>query len=212
MNRQKSEKSRQQEILEAAQKRFAVYGIEKTTMQNIADDLNIVKGSLYYYYPDKENLYKAVIEAEQTEFLRMVGEDLRNISDPSEALIRYLIARLSYFRKLVNLSRMRAESLSDFRPLISESVKEFREKETRIVQEILEMGNGMGHYAVKDTYAIAGLFLDLLRGLRRAILDDKKLLIVDEDEYNILKTKALAFAEIFINGLKVKSEIKNIRE
>jgi AcrR family transcriptional regulator len=206
MNRQKSVKSKQQEILEAAQKRFAVYGIEKTTMQDIADDLNMVKGSLYYYFPDKENLYKAVIEAEQTEFLRMVGIDLGNITDPSEALNRYLIARLSYFRKLVNLSRMRAESLSEYRPLIYESVAQFREKEIEVVQKILEKGNSTGEFAIKDTYETSGLFLDLLRGLRRAILDDKKFLTVDEDEYNILKTKALAFGEIFLNGLKVKKQ------
>jgi AcrR family transcriptional regulator len=199
-------KSKQQLILEAAQKRFAMYGIEKTTMQEIADDLNIVKGSLYYYFPDKENLYKAVIEAEQTEFLRMVKEDLENIHDSSEALNKYLINRLSYFKKLVNLSRMRAESLSEYRPLISESVIEFREKEKKIVQGILEGGREKGEFAIEDTYETAGLFLDLLRGLRRALLEEKKLLFVEEEEYNILLSKTLSFARIFINGLKVNAQ------
>jgi AcrR family transcriptional regulator len=200
----KISKGKQQIILEAAQKRFALYGIEKTTMQDIADDLNMVKGSLYYYYPDKENLYKAVIEAEQSEFIRLIEEDIENTDDPSEALNKYIINRLSYFRKLVNLSRMRSESLSEYRPLISGSVAEFREKEKRIVQRIFDSGNKKGRFDIKDTYETAGLFLDLLRGLRRALLDEKKLLFVEEDEYNELKTKTLSFAGIFMNGLKVK--------
>jgi AcrR family transcriptional regulator len=206
MQGKKSTKSKQQIILEAAQKRFAVYGIEKTTMQDIADDLKMVKGSLYYYYPDKENLYKAVIKAEQSEFLRLVEIDLEGISDPVEALNKYMINRLSYFKKLVNLSRMRAEAFDEFRPLIAESIVEFKEKEKMIVKKILDNGNRLGEFAVKDTYETASLFLDLLRGLRRGLLEEKKLLFVDDDEFMILKEKAISFAEIFINGLKVKKQ------
>jgi AcrR family transcriptional regulator len=206
MSRKNISKSKRQMILEAAQKRFALYGLEKTTMQDIADDLKVVKGSIYYYYPDKENLYKAVFEAEQFEFFRMLEEDLSKIPDPAEALNKYLINRLSYFRKLVNLSRIRTESFSEYRPLISESVIEFREKEIRIVQKILENGNGTGEFAIEDTYETAGLFLDLLRGLRRALLEGKKLFYVEEDEYNLLKLKTLSFAGIFIEGLKVRKQ------
>jgi AcrR family transcriptional regulator len=57
-------------IIEAAQKRFSHFGVGKTTMNEIADDLSISKASLYYYFPDKLNLYAAVlqkiIEAEES--------------------------------------------------------------------------------------------------------------------------------------------------
>ena len=55
-------------ILEIAQKRFGMYGLAKTTMQEIANDLGMSKGSLYYYFPDKERLYAAVLEKEQNVF------------------------------------------------------------------------------------------------------------------------------------------------
>jgi len=206
MNKVKVTKSKQLIILEAAQRRFALYGIEKTTMQDIADDLNMVKGSLYYYFPDKENLYRAVIETEQAEFLKVIGADSGAINDPSEALRNYVLNRLSYFKKLVNLSRMRAETVSEYRPMIAESMIEFREKEKNIVQNILDRGNETGEFEIKDTSESAALFLDLLKGLRSAVLNDKKLLFIEEDEYEILTSKALAFADIFIKGLMVKKE------
>jgi AcrR family transcriptional regulator len=206
MNQEKVTKSKQQIILEAAQRRFALYGIEKTTMQDIADDLKMVKGSLYYYYPDKENLYRAVIETEQAEFLKVIGEDNGTNIDPAEALTNYVLKRLSYFKKLVNLSRMRAETISEYRPMIAESMTEFREKEKNIVQKILDRGNETGEFEIKDTSESASLFLDLLKGLRSAVLNDKKLLFIDEDEYEVLTAKALAFADIFIRGLMVKNE------
>jgi AcrR family transcriptional regulator len=201
-------KSKQQLILEAAQRRFAIYGVEKTTMQEIADDLRLAKGSLYYYFPDKENLFKAVIESEQAEFLKVIEEDIEKIKEPSEALRKYVLNRLSYFRKLVNLSRLRAESLNEIRPVITESMVKFREKERNIVKKIFDRGNDSAIFEIHDTSESASLFLDLLKGLRSAILDDKKFLSIDEDEYKILTDKALKFADIFINGLQVKKEIK----
>ena len=37
-----------QMIIEASQKRFGLYGIEKTSMREIANDLKLSKASLYY--------------------------------------------------------------------------------------------------------------------------------------------------------------------
>ncbi len=49
-------------ILEAALKRFKRFGLSKTTMEEVARDLEISKGSLYYYFSDKESIYVAVVE------------------------------------------------------------------------------------------------------------------------------------------------------
>lgn len=48
--------TRKEEIVEAALKRFSHFGIQKTTMNEIADDLRITKANLYYYYADKSTL------------------------------------------------------------------------------------------------------------------------------------------------------------
>jgi TetR/AcrR family transcriptional repressor of mexJK operon len=60
-------------ILEAALKRFSRYGLAKTTMGEIARDLDMSKGSLYYYFPDKDRIYVAVIE-------RMVARCFADVS------------------------------------------------------------------------------------------------------------------------------------
>jgi AcrR family transcriptional regulator len=191
-------------ILETAQKRFALYGIEKTTMREIAGDLNMTKGSLYYYFPDKENLYKAVIEKEQAEFTRVLQNDLKNNDDPVEAMKKYVRNRLSYFKTMVNLSRMRAESFSEYKPLITDSMKKFRENEMKVIIEFLNTGKSRGIFSVDDTTETASLFLDLLRGLRSAVLTDKKLLVIDDDEFRIMADKTMKFTMIFINGIRKK--------
>ncbi|MCX6255596.1 MAG: TetR/AcrR family transcriptional regulator [Bacteroidia bacterium] len=191
-------------IAETAQKRFGLYGVEKTSMQEIADDLKLSKASLYYYFPDKESLYKAVIEKEQNEFIAIIHEKTLNIQEPERLLREYINTRLSYFRKLLNLSRLRLEAYSDLKPIFRETLSLFREKEKEIIIEIFEKGINNGTFFIKDTDQTASLFLDLLKGLRISAVNDKKSLFIEKEEYDRLLENTIAFTDIFIKGLKIK--------
>ena len=65
-------------IIEAARKRFAHYGLTKTTMNEIAADIGMSKASLYYYFPDKENLFVAVIGQDFDEFVQTIDAVINN--------------------------------------------------------------------------------------------------------------------------------------
>jgi TetR/AcrR family transcriptional regulator len=191
-------------IIRIAQKRFGLYGIEKTSMREIAGDLGISKGLLYYYFPDKESLYKAVIEKEQSEFIKKLETEIKDLSDPAESLRKYVSTRLFYFKTLLNIGRLRLESFSDLKPLIAESMKNFREMESNIVRNILENGNKKKIFRTKNIPETVSLFLDLLKGLRIAVIKDKAILVIDESEYSELSDKTMAFTELFIKSLMSK--------
>jgi AcrR family transcriptional regulator len=198
----KNHKFRQ--ILTAAQARFGLYGIEKTSMREIASDLKLSKAALYYYFPDKESLYKAVVEKEQEEFISRISELLESIDDPGSLLLEYSNSRLSYFRTLLNLSRIRLEAFSDMKPVFRETILQFREKEKDIVKKIFDKGIRKGIFSIDDTDGTASLFLDLLKGLRVSVVNDKKTLFIDQDEYDFLKKKTLVFTELFIKGISIR--------
>jgi AcrR family transcriptional regulator len=189
-------------IIEVAQRLFGIYGIEKVSMQEIAGELSLSKASLYYYFPDKESLYIAVIEKEQKEFLSKTTEQTMDISDPEEFLRQYAVMRLSFFRTLLNLSRLRSESFSSLKPVFSETVQNFREKEREIIGGVLEKGIKSGIFSDVDTCSTAYLFLDLLRGLRVATVNSKKQFYIEQEEYDNLLKKTIDFVEIFIKGLR----------
>lgn len=191
-------------IATAAQKRFGLYGVEKTSMQEIANDLRMSKAALYYYFPDKESLYKSVISREHSEFIRILHEEIGGISDPAEKLRKFALSRISYFRKLMNLSRLRLASYDQVKPVIADLQKEFREEEKRIVMQILEKGISAGLFKTDDTYKTASLLLDILRGQSNLILSGKDLLVIDEAEFNELNNKVRDIADIFIKGLMYK--------
>jgi AcrR family transcriptional regulator len=202
---QGSEKSdKVQIIIEASQKRFGLYGVEKTSMREIADDLKLSKASLYYYFPDKASLYKAVVEKEQMEFIDKITGRILSIEEPEQLLLEYCISRLSYFRTLLNLSRLRMEAYSDLKPGFRETIQIFKEKEKEIIKKIFEKGIVGGIFYIKDTEQTASLFLDLLKGLRITVVNEKETLIIEQEEYDLLLEKTIAFTNLFIKGLKCK--------
>jgi AcrR family transcriptional regulator len=200
-----SEKSNKvQMIIEAAQKRFGLFGIEKTSMREIGEDLHLSKASLYYYFPDKESLFTAVIEKEQNEFLARISEKVLDIKDPEQIIREYVTTRLSYFRTLLNISRLRFETYSDLKPVFRTTIRSFKEKEKEIIVKVFEQGIQKGIFSIKDPDKTASLFLDLLKGLRVSVVNDKTMLFIEQEEFDKLLENTIAFTEIFINGLRIR--------
>ena len=184
-------------IIEAAQKRFGLFGIEKTSMREIADDLNLSKASLYYYFPDK-----AVVEKEQAEFIERILERILRIREADMLLREYSRSRLSYFRTLLNLSRLRLEAYSSLMPVLKDTISSFKEKEKEIIVKIINKGIAASIFFIEDPEQAAELFLDLLKGLRISILNDKKSLIIEQEEYERLLEKTNSFTDMYIRGLR----------
>lgn len=59
MPRRKREE-KEQTILNSAEKMFSQLGYENTKMENIAENIGISKGLVYFYFSSKENLYMAL--------------------------------------------------------------------------------------------------------------------------------------------------------
>src|ERR1700735_1411810 len=63
---------KKEKILEAAYQRFLHYGYSKTTMNEIAGDLSMSKALLYYYFPDKSQLYVDVMRRVAADYTKML--------------------------------------------------------------------------------------------------------------------------------------------
>jgi AcrR family transcriptional regulator len=191
-------------IIEVAQKLFGMYGLEKVSMLEIANELGLSKASLYYYFPDKESLYKSVLEKEQTEFISKISEIIKEIQEPDKMLKEYTKLRLEYFSRLLNLSRLRLEVFTDMKPVFRETTRAFKEREKDLIKEIFKKGISKGIFSIKDTDKTATLFLDLLKGLRVTVITGRRTLTIEKTEYDHLLENTHAFTDIFIKGLKIK--------
>ncbi len=195
-------------ILKAAQKRLGIYGYDKTTMQEIATDIAMSKASLYYYFPDKESLFRAVIENEQKEFFQVLNQRLAHIQDADLMIMELVELRHSLFRKFLNLSKFRLTEHHQVKPLLIDLYTKLREKESEILSTILNHGKQSGMFMFEDTTEMAVLFSDLLQGIR--IMEMKKMSSIEmtaEENNHMIKILREA-TQLFINGLKYNKILK----
>ncbi|HEX2976475.1 MAG TPA: TetR/AcrR family transcriptional regulator [Bacteroidales bacterium] len=189
-------------IINAAQSLFAVHGFEKVSMNEIAEELQISKAALYYYFPDKESICMAVVEKEKSEFISEISSLVSRMDDPEKILRDLSTLRLTYFRRFVNLSRLRQELYSSLRPVFRDMLMKFREREKEIIISILENGMNSGVFRIDDPDKVASLYLDVLKGLGATIIHSKKTITIDQEEFDLLLAKTSLFTDIFIKGLK----------
>jgi len=199
----KSCQEKRDQIITMAQDRFALYGFDKTTMQEIADDLQLSKGSLYYYFPDKESLYKSIIEKEKNEFLQTLHARLSQLSDPVEMLKEYIRTRMQLSERLINLARTRRMYQQNLHSFMHEAVQDFHAKEDRLVTEILQIGLKSGMFAIDDLQSTASLFTNLVRGIRVLFLRNKHVFQVP-GELEEHEQKINLFVEIFCRGIRAE--------
>ena len=64
---------KQQRLFEAAADEFADHGFEDASLNRILDGAGMSKGSLYYYFNDKGDLFATVVERATTALVKLVG-------------------------------------------------------------------------------------------------------------------------------------------
>jgi TetR/AcrR family transcriptional regulator len=78
------------QLLDAAEAEFAVTGLIAARMEVIAAQTGVTKATIYYYFPSKEELYRAVLGRCFTAALAMMEQLQLDCLPPDAALVRLL--------------------------------------------------------------------------------------------------------------------------
>jgi TetR/AcrR family transcriptional regulator len=195
-------KEKEQAILLAARKRFARYGFSKVTMDEIADDVEMGKASLYYYFPAKENLFKAVIQQEQNQFIEAVENILAKNIPVSQKLIEYVDLRIGISQELLNLGMLTVLSQIDTKAIYKQTFEELHKRELKFIKSLFQEGKQKGEFKKSLTQDESVLFLHILQGLKIRILRHLKGQVDDGKHLNQLKKEMKLFTKIFLEGIK----------
>src|ERR1043166_7302349 len=86
-------------ILGAATELFASRGFSGVTIKEIAAKARVNSALLYYYYEDKEGLYRAVLRYIIGTISQQVGGAIAVIPSPEEGVRRFVLAQSARFRE-----------------------------------------------------------------------------------------------------------------
>lgn len=189
-------------IINAALKRFAHYGLAKTTMTEIAKDISFSKALLYYYFPDKLSLYVSVIEYLMHSISKELTKAVEKTTCSGEGIMMLLQKRQAYIQKYYNLMEYTKNSCSELPPDLFDKFSSARDFEVKIMTSLLDKGVKNGEFIVADTGYVTEIFVSALSGIHFNILSKERKIFPDKDQFKEIFAKEKRFAEIFINGLK----------
>ncbi len=189
-------------IIEAALKRFAHYGLSKTTMTEIAKDVSFSKALLYYYFPDKLSLYVSAIEHLMQIISRDLVKSIDKTSSSSEGVFKLLQKRQSFIQKYYNLLESTQIIGNELPNDLYEKFSKARAFETIIIGSLFTRGVASGEFVIEDPKLATEIFIDALSGIHFNIMSKDKNLFPGKEQFKQIFLKEKVFAEIFLKGLQ----------
>jgi len=157
---------RRAEILRRAASLFRRKGFHRAGMREIAAELGIAPGALYYYFESKEDLLHACQTISLERLLRSARELAASDAPPEEKVRRLVAAHLGHVLDELGGSFAHVEFHALPPPLLAEVVKG-RDAYERIVRDVLAEGVRAGAFRAMDVKLAA---LSLLGALNWTVV------------------------------------------
>lgn len=190
-------------ILEVAKRRFAHYGLAKTTMAEIAKDLSFSKALLYYYFPDKNSLYMAVIEEIMEELDEEIHGLLTKDVSVEEGISIILEKRIESVKKYYYIVEYTFTIRQDISSEADKLLLASFERQIEFVKFVFAQGVKRGELKDMDVELNASIFLNASMGMRLIVMKDfKSYFIPEKEEFDSILDLQKKMASIFIKGLR----------
>lgn len=152
-------------LIDVARQLFAKLGVENTTMNDIAVASHKGRRTLYTYFNNKNEVYKAVVESELNNMITTLQEVVTKDLPADEKLMLFFYTRLDAVKNVV--ARNGTLKADFFRDIwrVQNVRKTFDRKETEILKMILQEGVDKNIFAMPDVALTADILHHALRGL-----------------------------------------------
>jgi AcrR family transcriptional regulator len=166
---EKLDAAKREELLEAARAEFAVYGFEASSYNRIIANSGVSKGSFYYYFNGKEDLYLTVFADAAKRFSEAIGD-----AEEATTVEEYWAECARLYRRLFEFGLNNPllvgvlKSVVDLRPgqMARDLVRQLMVKDVEWYKGIIRRGQDLG--AVRTDIP-----LDLLIGFLFSLLEAK---------------------------------------
>lgn len=162
-------------ILKVSAKIFARYGFQKTTIDEIARTAHKAKGSVYYYFESKEELFRAVVADEISVIKTGLTQVIVNSRDVSSMIRNFLLTRMLLLKDAVNYHEtVKADYTGGF-DFLEDIREEFFHFEFELLKAILDKGVRDRKLEISDTNATAHVIMLAVKAMEAPFFLHKKI-------------------------------------
>ena len=160
-----SDSEKKEKIISAATSLFSRFGLEKTTMEDIAKAAKKGKSSLYYYFKSKEEVFAEVIKKEIAGLKTAIIKAIEKEDDPYNKFRKFVDARLNYLNeKADQYTNVKDEHLKHYE-FVENLTADYSNWEISTIKSIVEYGRDKGLFEVTDLDSISQALFFALKGL-----------------------------------------------
>ncbi|TDH28775.1 TetR/AcrR family transcriptional regulator [Segetibacter sp. 3557_3] len=204
----KEETIKHETILEVASRRFSHFGIDKTTVTEIAEDLGISKQSLFYYYHDKNSLIKAVVEKIINEFEVATTRLFQTAPSLEAALLGMIELKRSFFKQYQLMAVPgNKRDLNNLKPALTGLYNNARKTTCSLISEMIKKGIQTNELECADPEETSELIIEMFTAFEHCNAQQNK--VPDEQQFDQLFDKQKQVLKLIVNGLKTKHETTN---
>ena len=184
-------------ILDNADKLLLRYSYKKMTMENLAQEVGIGKGTLYLHFKSKEEIVLSHIDRIVYRLLVRLQMIAHGEGTPVEKLREMLLTRVLFrFDSVQHYTESISDLLADIRPaLLARREKHFG-LEAKAFAEVLEEGEKDDFFAVEHTLSTAHALLNATNSLLPYSLSANEL-----GKRKDIEKKAAEIADLVLFGL-----------
>jgi len=185
-------------ILDAADRLLARYGYKKMTMDDVAKEVGIGKGTIYLHFKSKEEIALARVDR----IVDRLNERLRGIAHSNGSAVarlrRMLLERVLFrFDSVQHYTESLSDVLAAIRPALLVRHNRHFDEEERVFAALLKEGKSDGEFVFKDTRGTARALLVATNALLPYSLSTREL-----GKRKDVEAQAAHIAELLIKGLK----------
>lgn len=191
------QKTNRDAILDATDRLLARYGYKKMTIDDLAKEVGIGKGSVYLHFESKEEIALSHIDRIIARLRVKLMDIARRGGPPEKRLRAMLLERVLYrFDSVQHYSQSLNELLAQLRPRLLDRRRKYFEDEAKIFAEVVKEGKALGIFESKDPARTAFSLLDATNALLPYSLSAYEL-----GERADIEKKIKLVADLLLNGL-----------
>lgn len=151
--RERRKEARPGELLDAALALFVEKGFAATRVEEVASHAGVSKGTLFLYFPTKEDLFKAVIHENISKLFPVWNEEFKSFTGSSGEMLRY--AMLSWWHQIGNtpasgIAKLVISEAQNFPDIAAFYQAEVIRPGNALLRQILARGVASGEFRPMD--------------------------------------------------------------
>ena len=157
-------KGKSESILETAGRMFARYGLNKTSIDEIARLARVAKATIYNYFGSKDRVYLEVLKKEVDEIIDRISGSVIRETLTEKKLAAYVKARFLYMSRALNIMNLEWEGFEKKPPEARIIRNDLFEREVQLISSILNEGMENGLFHLNDALLAARAICHAFRG------------------------------------------------